>query len=966
MDKFKLYAYYQNVRGLRTKTSTFFRNLQLENYDIIALTETWLNDNITDSELFDERYSVWQRIRRYGVTGQSKGGGILLATRRELHALVRYDWCSSAEDLWLTIDVGKSKLHVCVIYLCSENNGPNFSQQLTNFLTKLQDIVATNPTDTFLLCGDFNMSSILWSPSDYYEYLVPSNSTMLGTIETEFLDELNLFDLHQYNHVTNQYGRILDLVLCNVDIISISNISNPLVPLDPHHNALGIIISLSSADALKPAPRTKYIFQRTNFDAFNLDLSEINWHSDLHNLSLEESVNYFYNILNVLRDKYVPKKLIRKRIFPPWYSSALVKVLKEKYKCFCKFKKYKLLTDKQAMDILRDRANRLEENCYKIYINNVEKSIKENPKFFWRYFKTKNTSNYPSVMIFNKNKSSSGIEICNFFADYFHSTFLTPDSDPVNLNYNNNNIDFHSMSVDGDISTVYISDSTVKSKLLKLDAYKSAGPDGIPPILLIKCAEQLSVPLQILFNRSLKEGYMPNVWKMAYISPIHKKGSKNEITNYRPISKLCSIAKVFEKIIYEQLYASISKYLPLSQHGFIRGRSTVSNLILLNDFVSGSMDEGKQVDVVYTDYAKCFDRIDHNILILKLQNAGIRGDLLRWFTSYIRNRSQAVVLESYMSKWMCVPSGVPQGSLLGPLLFLIFISDIDSCFQHSYAISFADDMKILKSISSAYDSSLLQQDLARLDNYCLVNKLDLNVDKCSIMTFTRKKCTIVSNYSLKGHCLNRVTEMKDLGVIHDCKLLYQSQISHIVGKALKSLGFIIRVSKDFKNLKTFKILYSTYVRCHLEYASQIWNPSYVSYIERLERVQRKFLRYLNFRTYSKEKDYFKQCAKHHFLPLKERRDFSDILFLNKIVTSSIDCPEILSKINIYIPSRSFRKSPLLYVPVAKTNYRKNTYMYRACKTFNKIYHQDNLDIDLFVSNLASIKKQLSNTFFSHK
>ncbi|CAB3244683.1 unnamed protein product [Arctia plantaginis] len=195
------------------------------------------------------------------------------------------------------------------------------------------------------------------------------------------------------------------------------------------------------------------------------------------------------------------------------------------------------------------------------------------------------------------------------------------------------------------------------------------------------------------------------------------------------------------------------------------------------------MDDGAQVDVIYTDYSKAFDKIDHSILKIKLFNSAIRGDLLRWFSSYLENRTQAVVVSNYISGWVSIPSGVLQGSLMGPLLFTIYVNDIDSCFQSSNLLCFADDMKIYSAISSANDVQALQSDLSRLDHYCQLNKLELNPVKCSVVTFGRKRSPILAPYELKGQVLPRRDGVRDLGVYHDAKLLFDVHIEQIIAKA---------------------------------------------------------------------------------------------------------------------------------------------------------------------------------------
>lgn len=451
---------------------------------------------------------------------------------------------------------------------------------------------------------------------------------------------------------------------------------------------------------------------------------------------------------------------------------------------------------------------------------------------------------------------------------------------------------------------------------------------------------------------------MPLLWKSAFVTPVHKKGPKTDIETYRPISKLCIISKVLEKIVYDQAYNVLKNYFSLNQHGFLQHRSTVANLALLNDYVTEAMDSGLQVDVVYTDYSKAFDKIDHTLLISKLNAMGIHGDLLRWFSSYIDKRSQAVVVNNYVSGWVTVPSGVPQGSLLGPLLFNVFVNDISKCFVYSQLLCFADDMKIFAKIGSGHDSNLVQSDLARLDEYCLVNKLILNPSKCFVVTFTRQREPIIAAYTLKGHVLQNVSSVRDLGVIHDSKLLFDKHIDSIVGSALRSLGFIMRNSSQFTQAKTLKVLYCTYVRSKLEYASQIWNPCYKVYIDRIERVQKKFVKYLCFKlkcSYSSS-SYIDICKKHHLIPLHQRRAIADITYILNIINGSIDCPELLQKLSFNTPARRRRFNPPIFLKFTSTRYRRNSFLRRASGNLNELVKE--MDIDIFNCNISSVRRGL--------
>ncbi|KAL0828964.1 hypothetical protein ABMA28_003855 [Loxostege sticticalis] len=373
------------------------------------------------------------------------------------------------------------------------------------------------------------------------------------------------------------------------------------------------------------------------------------------------------------------------------------------------------------------------------------------------------------------------------------------------------------------------------------------------------------------------------------------------------------------------------------------------------------MDAGGQVDTVFTDYCKAFDRIDHSLLLKKILSAGIHGNLFRWFTSYIKNRSQAVAVNGYCSKWCSVPSGVPQGSLLGPLLFNIFINDISCCFLHSKFLLYADDMKKFKQINNINDCYQLQEDLNRFEEYCNINKLDLNISKCYSISFSRKSNVTAFTYFLKGEVLTTVDEIRDLGIIHDSKLTYEKHVDNIVKRANRTLGFIMRSCSQFQGVKVAKVLYCSYVRSILEYCSQIWNPQYDVYINRLECVQRKFMRFLQYKSKCYVSNYEGRCSKHHTLPLQVRRTISDIIFILKIAQCHVDSPHLLSLINIRVPSRTLRRPITLFVPLSATKYRKNCFFIRSANVFNTMAGHS--ELDLFNSGINSVKKLISQDWF---
>lgn len=961
MKMVSLNIYYQNVRGLRTKTHSFLRNVCLNSYDIIILTETWLMDSVYSSELFDGRYLVWRRDRDYSRTSQTRGGGVLIAVRCDLTVVERCDWRSTAEDIWISVTMKRSRptvtynLHICGVYLCKENAGNSYNTQLQNYTNSLSNLMSSHLLDKFVIVGDFNFGSqVEWTYDTDSTGLSPVNCTCQYL--SEFFDTSDTCNLSQFNNVRNINGRLLDLVFSN-DHVTVQECTALATPVDSHHKPLLIQADFVELHKLDQKISTKYLFHRGNYEAIRSALDRVDWVSLLSSESLDRAVTDFYNKIYEIRDQYIPKKSMRQSSHPPWYTSALVKALKEKHKFHRKYKLYGNIADYHTFSLLRARVVQLEQSCFNTYIANVESSIITNPKCFWTFIKTKkNYSTFPNVMRYQDTAADTGIEISNLFAKYFHSTFLnrsTTYSDLVPSTVTPSTV--------GCINTVQVSHEYVLKLLKTLDLGKSGGPDSIPPVFIVNCAESLVVPICIIYKRSLKEGVVPHIWKSAFITPVLKKGDKSDIENYRPISKLCLFAKIFERVVYNQVYAAVQSGLGDAQHGFLRKRSTTSNLILATDFITKGMEQRAQVDVIYTDYSKCFDRIDHRVLLNKLWAAGIHGDLYRWFCSYIDNRTQAVVLQGYASGWCTIPSGVPQGSLLGPLLFTIFIADITSCFKNSYVLLYADDMKILKVVRSSTDVEHLQDDLDRFVEYCESNKLQLNVSKCSHITFSRQTSRIGNGYLLNHQHITRVTHAKDLGVIFDNKLLFDKHVNNIVQKASKVLGFVIRSTACFQSLKPLKILYCSYVRSQLEYASQVWNPQYQVYISRIESIQRRFLRYLDIKAHQFSADYIERCRRYHFLPLEYRRSISDVCYLANIVNGSIDCPDLLLNVSLRTNQLSFRERPLLVVPFASTNYRRNSFFLRSANIFNK--YATDLHIDLFCTSSKAIRGAFSKKFF---
>lgn len=479
----------------------------------------------------------------------------------------------------------------------------------------------------------------------------------------------------------------------------------------------------------------------------------------------------------------------------------------------------------------------------------------------------------------------------------------------------------------------------VTEKIDRLKCEYSAGPDGIPAVVLKKCVNSLALPLTALFQLSFSQSVFPKLWKSSFIIPLHKKGPKNEISNYRPIAKLSCIPKLFESIVYDAMFFHCKSIFSPHQHGFLKGRSTTTNL---TEFVASTLcalEDGKEVDVVATDFSKAFDRISHAIVFLKLKALGFQSGFIAWIKSYLQERQYEVLFRSFLSDPIKAPSGVPQGSHLGPLIFILSINDVDGIIKHSRLSVYADDMKIFTHISTPTDSRALQNDLNSFSTWCKKNFLELNVNKCQAITYSRKRIpTAPRTYVICDEPVPTVTFLRDLGVICDSELNFRSHIDNLICRANSALGYVKRWSKEFSNPYVTKSLYFTFVRPILEYASQVWSPYHDTHSYRIEGVQRRFIRFalrgLPWPDRYNLPPYEHRLNLLNMQSLEKRRKVADILFVHQLLAGNIDCPVLLETISLSTNPRTLRSVPLFRLKFHRTNYGRNEPMSRMLRMVN--------------------------------
>jgi Reverse transcriptase (RNA-dependent DNA polymerase) len=937
-------CYYQNARGLNTKTTDFLLSSSLSEFHLIAITESWLQSNVMSSELFDANYLVFRQDRNLAANNVSRGGGVMLGVREDCDALelnlTRFRNLFSAIDLLGVKLIHNFKtIYVFVVYV-PPNVDINQFQLFLETLECLEYLLDAN----MLVLGDFNQPSFV-SRDDP---LLVENSSLSLLRQFE-----NFFDLKQYNPIHNSTGRILDLVYSNINC-TIQRNTLPFIAEDRYHPALEISLSLQNCtpNVNYNENLLSYNFKRADFHDLYNEILITEWDFLESIPDVDDALNRFYSLLYEIINKHVPRYPNFQRKYPPWFSKDIISKIKQKNKLFQKIKRFNLDFHKKQFQLLRKKIKTEIKFAYQQFVSESENSIIADPSKFWDFIHSKKgTSRIPGILQFNGVELNTPSGIVNGFANFFSSVYSIPNS-VINCNEvivsNNPTINIDSFS-----------EEEVAKALCKLKDKHTSGHDNIPSFFARDCAYVLAKPLQVIFNTALKTNTFPKLWKVSKVIPIFKSGEINDIGNYRPITLLSNFAKAFEISVYTRIFPKIQRLISTEQHGFITNRSTVTNLMSLSQSVCQAVENHSQLDVIYTDFSKAFDRLDHTILISKLNEMGLTINLLQFFSSYLTNRKQFVEYRGHQSYTFVATSGAPQGSNLAPLLFSIFINDIGKDIS-SDILLFADDLKLFKNIRTVDDCRALQVDLDTLCTWCVSNNLPLNLKKCNYTTYTLNRNIISYHYNMNNCMLENNPTPKDLGVLFDSRLSFTPHINQTISSAKRMLGLIFRNSKDFSNQKSFLTLYEAFVRSRLEYGCLIWAPIYAVHIQAIESVQRQFMKYMSFRldgTYPQRgisNEHLLQ--RFSLLSLDDRRTLYSCIFLYKLIHNLVDSPSLLSQLNYFVPRLHSRSEMCFYLATPRTDILRKAPLYAMCCKFNKICHK----VDIFKSSLVVFKKDIKH------
>ena len=476
----------------------------------------------------------------------------------------------------------------------------------------------------------------------------------------------------------------------------------------------------------------------------------------------------------------------------------------------------------------RNKLRGLTRKLRKDHETRLVTDITQNPKAFWHYANSRLRTRCRVEDLLDEQGEliTSDQEKTEVLSRYFSSVYVEEGSEvPPSL----------SCKFQGSpLTDVDISPQKVEAKLASLKVTSSPGPDAIHPRVLHEAAGALSRPLSLLYHRSLDSGQLPSEWKVGHVVPIYKKGDRRDPANYRPVSLTAVPSKVLESIIRDQLLLHFTEngLLDPAQHGFLPKRSCSSQMLEVIEDWSAALEEGDPVDVIYLDFAKAFDSVPHQRLLSKLHACGIQGKLLEWIKAFLVDRQQRVVIQGSHSDWAPITSGIPQGSVLGPTLFTLFVNDMPQHVESSIKL-FADDTKLYSRVPVQTDAPL-QADIISLMKWSEEWLLPFNVTKCRVMHLGYQNPG--RSYNLNGAMLEEVDEERDLGITIDSKLKFHQQTASAVSKASQMLAVMRR---SFANLDELilPLLFKAMVRPTLEYGNTIWGPFSKTEQKQVEQVQ---------------------------------------------------------------------------------------------------------------------------------
>jgi hypothetical protein len=791
-------------------------------------------------------------------------------------------------------------------------------------------ILATTESRTskLLIVGDFNAPEVDWSLES-----APSNS--FGESLLKLIRDNSL--IQHVDEATrwraNQKANILDLILTKY-INAINNLEY-LAPAGRSDHCV-VKFNLDIGNTRAPIKHRRF-FRKMNVNKLVEEAIDVEWFCSAET-DIDLTWKAILSPLIRLTDKHAPLRKIGRGGKPPWWTAKVTKAIKFKnkaWKHYCSSQGHKRYLEYQKAN---RNALQVQLGSRSQYKQKLACNAKSNPKAYHNYVQSKsalrgfvgNLRDTEGKQV-NSNQGKADLLLQFFESVHVKDTgkatpnLASPMSSPMN--------------------NILFSEDAVRTQLIKLNTTKSAGPDDIHPAVLKPLADILALPLANLFTLSLQNSQLPSDWKLAAVTPIHKGGSKESTGNFCPVSLTSVVLKTMERIIRDHIAAHLihNNLISAQQHGFMRNRSCLTNLLCFLDEITMHLDKGDNVEVCYLDFRKAFDSVNHRLLIAKLAKFHLSLNVVRWIEEFLNHRSFYVVVEGSKSCLGYATSGVPQGSVLGPLLFLMFINDLTLSLECPTYL-FADDIKLVGSPPE----DTLQRDLLKVYQWTIDWELPLNLSKCQRLISPKlvaPPLTLGPQDSLVE--IPRVTEVRDLGIqiTSDYKPTVQCQLA--AKKARRALYMLMRTMAS-RDPSVLLPLYKTHVRPHLEYCVQAWAPMLKKDKLVLERVQKAFTRMFPPLV---ALNYTERLEKLNLFSLCRRRLRGDLIETFKFLTHRNNTGDHLFSLH---QNAALRGHPLkLEKPHTSTSIRAHFFSNRVINAWNKLPNDVVMatSVDIFKSRI---------------
>lgn len=918
-----------NARSLVNKLSELHHLLYTDtDVDCLLVTETWLHDEIPNGLLDPKAMYNVLRCDRIGGTG----GGVCVLIRRSFQ-IVQLDLHQDRSPVGyevLAFDCIDFYVpyRIFVVYrpptCCSENNAMalDVTSQLVSCIEG--NLNKSGPTIIF---GDFNCPGIDWQ----------TMQCAADLIQEKLYDFVVCNGFMQYTPGPTRLSNTLDLVFVN-DPLLVSDVTvvAPFSTSDHSSVIVDILCTKQSLTSESNEPTKQRIFKWKcgDYVGMCLYLKEYNW-SDMFafNLTADDLWHAFCEVLDKAIELFVPSVLTdynqHTKTSRTHYPKYIHRSITRKR---CLWRQHRRFPDNH---MIKAQYCAVSRHC-KAAIEQYERSLEEkivaagNSGEFFKYINKRLGYSHDVGLL--KNTDGTCVRTNADKADVLNLFFSS-----VNV-VDNGVVPELPARVSAEILLDYVYfDSDVISRLCKkIKSKSSKGPDGYSSYLLKQIVPAIAGPIGTMFQSFMSIGKIPREWKTAIITPIFKKGVSSEPSNYRPVSLTSVFCKLMERVIALDLinYLNNHKLINKQQHGFLKNRCTDTNLLeALSDWTL-NIENSRHQTVAYVDFAKAFDSVCHNKLLLKLKQYGICGLLLEWIRDFLTGRTHRTKVGNAVSNVSCITSGVIQGSCLGPVLFLIYVNDLVDIFTDGVAAKlYADDVKLYSSViaNEGNERTTLQENLYKLAKWANDWQLPISLTKCYILEIGKDDRNANTPYLMDGTEMKKVDEVADLGVLVDNKLKFSNHVVKIVSKAHRYANLIIRTFKS-RDPELLVKAFNVYVRPVLEYCSVIWNPYFMKDIIALERVQRRFTKRL---AGMKGHTYYQRLSRLKIESLEIRRIRLDLLFAYKLVFGLLDVDS--SQFFTFRTDNTLRGHAYkLYLPYCKSSVRYNFFNQRVIRIWNTL------------------------------